>query len=97
MAMFSLVIMEQKQLNLFLEVVNKSVPRDTVVVEGAGVVGADTLVVEGLMKGGGHYYDIVADGCFASRAVGGSISAFCVYVRRQRQRTATTVNTRFII
>ena len=39
MATFLLVIMEQKQFNLFLEVVNKSVPRDTVVVEGAGVVG----------------------------------------------------------
>ena len=41
--------------------------------------------------------DIVADDGFVSRAVGGSISAFCVYVRRQRQRTATTVNTRFIL
>ena len=32
--------------------------------------------------------DTVADDGFVSRAVGGSIAAFCVYVRRQRQRTS---------
>ena len=37
--------------------------------------------------------NIVANDGFVSRAVGGSISAFFVYVRRQRRRTATTVNT----